>query len=50
MKGTPRCSAAQRTAVRGAVAISMYMVHSEDVRQLGYDKLHEAFEKQAMTR
>ena len=29
-------------------AISMYMVHSEMCANWGYDKLHQAFEKQAI--
>jgi bacterioferritin len=49
MKGTPEILALLNQRLSEELtAISMYMVHSEMCANWGYDKLHEAFEKQAV--
>ena len=49
MKGTPEMLALLNERLSEELtAISMYMVHSEMCANWGYDKLHEAFEKQAI--
>jgi bacterioferritin len=49
MKGTPEILALLNERLSEELtAISMYMVHSEMCANWGYDKLHEAFEKQAI--
>ena len=49
MKGTPKILALLNERLSEELtAISMYMVHSEMCANWGYDKLHEAFEKQAV--
>jgi len=49
MKGTPEILALLNERLSEELtAISMYMVHSEMCANWGYDKLHEAFEKQAV--
>jgi len=49
MKGTPEILALLNERLSEELtAISLYMVHSEMCANWGYDKLHEAFEKQAI--
>jgi bacterioferritin len=49
MKGTPEILALLNERLSEELtAISLYMVHSEMCANWGYDKLHEAFEKQAV--
>jgi len=49
MKGTPEILALLNDRLSEELtAISLYMVHSEMCANWGYDKLHEAFEKQAI--
>jgi bacterioferritin len=49
MKGNPKIlELLNERLAEELTAISMYMVHSEMCANWGYDKLHEAFEKQAI--
>ena len=49
MKGTPEILALLNERLSEELtAISLYMVHSEMCANWGFDKLHEAFEKQAI--
>jgi bacterioferritin len=49
MKGRPEILALlNKRLSEELTAISLYMVHSEMCANWGYDKLHEAFEKQAI--
>jgi bacterioferritin len=49
MKGRPEILALLNERLSEELtAISLYMVHSEMCANWGYDKLHEAFEKQAV--
>ena len=49
MKGNPKIlKMLNERLAEELTAISMYMVHSEMCANWGFDKLHEAFEKQAI--